>query len=232
MSWNDFLWALFYYKAIGGDEAYFKLVSNTQFKTILNSPRRSFTNDFVEKCLIKFLNKWNTRIDSNRVKTELTIVLKQIKPFVAKLNKYKIASVNFEDKIVIDGRRDNIENFCSKLFYQVDDITGIGPTATSKILHVLIPSLFTMWDKSIFDEFHHRYAKITFDGQGYIIFLRELQHLISNLIPNPSLGEQSIEKYVALKLQYQHPKTLAKLIDEYNWITITKKIQVPPVWHP
>ena len=27
-------------------------------------------------------------------------------------------------------------------------------------------------------------------------------------------------------------KTLAKFLDEYNWITFTKKVELPPKWYP
>jgi len=43
--------------------------------------------------------------------------------------------------------------------------------------------------------------------------------------PNPA-------NYLSQQLKYNPPKTMAKFLDEYNWVTITHQTPVPPDWPP
>jgi hypothetical protein len=108
-----------------------------------------------------------------------------------------------------------------KVFDTLAAIRGIEFTGASKLMHLKNPALFVMWDDFIRGEKprkyyndldltksgqwpHFRYAK---SGEGYVRFLKDMQSRFGQL----SSPSQS--------------KTLAKAIDEFNYVCITVPIQ-------
>lgn len=81
------------------------------------------------------------------------------------------------------------------VFNQLKAIRGVQSTGASKVLHLLNPEIFVMWDKYI-------RGKVD-DGAGYFQFLLDCQQRFQGLRPT---GEK---------------RTMAKCIDEYNYITKT-----------
>jgi hypothetical protein len=77
----------------------------------------------------------------------------------------------------------------------------VGPTATAKVLHLIVPDLFMIWDRKI------RVAYGFGDsGKEYVWFLVNMQKWIRTLSP------------ILEKMQKDYGKSPAKLIDDYNWI--------------
>lgn len=77
----------------------------------------------------------------------------------------------------------------------------VGPTSASKILHLVAPNLFMMWDREI-----RGYYGFQSNGQEYVRFLAQMKNWIEKL-------KSTIEK-----LKNKHQKPFTKIIDEYNWI--------------
>jgi hypothetical protein len=77
----------------------------------------------------------------------------------------------------------------------------VGPTATAKVLHLMVPDLFMIWD-----------AKIRVDygfgntGKEYVRFLINMQNWIKKLRP------------ILEKMQKDYGKSPTKIVDDYNWI--------------
>jgi len=102
-------------------------------------------------------------------------------------------------------------NNVAKIFETVMDSTfksdlgatkRIGPTATSKVLHLIAPDFFVMWDDDIMK---FKYEEPTYvRGSHYEKFLSDMKQLLERL--NPTVTAFS-EKY---------GKTKTKIIDEYN----------------
>jgi len=96
-------------------------------------------------------------------------------------------------------------------------------TVTSKILHLLKQNLFVMWDTGIIN-----YYKLKSDAEDYIRFLVKMKELAQKLNPHSKkikeksseLRSQSCEIY-GTKICSE--KSLAKLIDEYNWIKTRRR---------
>jgi hypothetical protein len=82
----------------------------------------------------------------------------------------------------------------------------MGDTAASKLLHVLLPDSFVMWDNNI-----KRFAC------DYEHYLTEMHRLSRRLIAESGVGAGSIEVELQRLLGYGTRKTLAKYVDEYNW---------------
>lgn len=77
----------------------------------------------------------------------------------------------------------------------------VGPTSTSKALHLVAPNLFMMWDRAI--RTHYGFKE---SGDEYVRFLITMQNWMISL--NPMIKE----------FQNRYKKSSTKIIDEYNWI--------------
>jgi hypothetical protein len=77
----------------------------------------------------------------------------------------------------------------------------VGPTATAKVLHLIVPDLFMIWDRKIRVDYGFGES-----GKEYVRFLINMQNWIKKL--NPILEE----------MQKDYGKSPTKLVDDYNWI--------------
>lgn len=95
-------------------------------------------------------------------------------------------------------------------------------TVASKVMHLLNPKLFVMWDTRIID-----FYKSQPDADGYLEFLVSMKELARQLQPNLSRINEKAEKLrkragEVYGMEICSEKSLAKLIDENNW-TETRK---------
>jgi hypothetical protein len=109
----------------------------------------------------------------------------------------------------------------SAIFDALSKIKGIEFTGAPKLMHLTNPGLFVMWDDyirgakpkkyylrlPIFQNGDWLYSKYPKDAGGYLQFLNDVQQRFGSLRP-PS-----------------GTKTLAKAIDEFNYVQITLPIQ-------
>jgi hypothetical protein len=106
----------------------------------------------------------------------------------------------------------------AKIYESVDDIPYIGgATGTSKILHLINPEIFVMWDQDILDRFHQIDKKVQATARGYLRFLEKCKNELEEAMTDRvmSSGKESNEILNDLRSKY-NGKTIAKLIDEYN----------------
>jgi hypothetical protein len=86
----------------------------------------------------------------------------------------------------------------------------VGPTATSKILHLISPKFFPMWDRNIRDAIKKEIRikkinlKIDESSTGYFNFMKLIQKLLQN---NPVFSQ----------LSKKYHETPLKICDEYLW---------------
>ena len=91
--------------------------------------------------------------------------------------------------------RDDIKN----LYNSLQVIKGVKYTGTAKLLHLKNPRLFIMWDSYI----KRKYGFPQGSADDYVDFLKKMQEMFGHI------DWQNEER------------TLAKAIDEYNYLTIT-----------
>lgn len=95
-----------------------------------------------------------------------------------------------------------------------------GSTVTSKIMHLLNPELFVMWDTDIIGAYGLEASE-----KGYREFLTTMKEFAISLQPHldrikqtqEDLRLESAELYGA---EFYFRKSFAKLLDEYNWIEV------------
>ncbi|MGD0994424.1 MAG: hypothetical protein ABR909_02740 [Candidatus Bathyarchaeia archaeon] len=140
--------------------------------------------------------------------------IRKLEPeFTVLRNKRFLTPRLFEDKAVFDAIK--------KIYGELDSIPYLGsPTTLSKILHLLNPEIFVMWDNAIEREYHKLNRHIDYSANGYLEFLKDAQKgfllILSEYHRETGKTIDVIEQ--ELKSQHQN-RTMTRLIDEYNWVT-------------
>ena len=187
-----------------------KIEKRTNFFTLA---RNLIDKGFEIEGLILILSTWNFATFRYYTKTfdieNFKLTLDAIKPNFEKLKEQTFETIN------LDKYKKEIET----IFNSLSVIDGISYTGSPKLMHLINPNLFVMWDAYIRGEKSKKYYnqidiykckklvfkkyKKTFDG--YFEFLKDMQqYKYSNLNKN---------------------KSLAKAVDECNYVNITLEIQ-------
>lgn len=115
----------------------------------------------------------------------------------------------------------NSEDFkkVESLFYCFWKNDAVGCTGASKVLHLLEPQLFVMWDSEIkkyyhrnFQKYEHKRSHKCGNEKCYSMFLKQMQECSQNLIKKKL--KHKICKECSNKL---FKVTLPKAIDQYNY---------------
>jgi len=238
-TWNQFAWAVVLFWAMSDqNRSYQDLLSDERFlNTLRNDPTQLDTEQILDN-IIRFLNAWHCRIErADAAGQAILDVLIQTHPYLQALGDFDLRTVDFGANVIVEERPISISQACKKFY---DDLRSIGhrfgATATSKLLHLLQPNLFVMWDSKILAHYRGNNPNIMDDGNGYCAFLYSMQDMAINIHEafnhqNEGQGDDPAI-FLSQQLHYHQPQTLAKFIDEYNWVTISKGIPVPPPWHP
>ena len=136
---------------------------------------------------------------------ELTNVIRDAVRIVrSKLAGLTIFNANIED----------VKNEVKQIFNSLKGVKFIGPTAVSKIMHLLHPDLFIMWDNDI-----RAMYKLGDTAEEYIRFLKMMQQFINEIINEYSQQQHISLDEVKERLERKFGgKPLTKIIDEYNWL--------------
>lgn len=159
--------------------------------------------------LLAIWNKsgFNYITDKEKTLKALKSAFKETKDALKAVEGITIKEADFKDTDLCR----NIE----RIYDAFSSIKGIQYTGASKVMHLCNRELFVMWDAYISgnsrkkwyrecDIDYHHYKR---DAKGYLEFLKEQQERIKDV----SWGNRK--------------RTLAKAIDEYNYINITEPIQ-------
>lgn len=170
----------------------------------------------VEK-LFNFIRSWDFHFKGDEEKFKE--IYEEIAPFLKNVEHLKIENV--------DLANDELKKNISIVFDRVADCTLTGrceSTDASKILHTIVPDFFVMWDHNI------RLGTLgdAEDKQGLVyayrflpLVQRELAEAIETCIKERALNRDEAIKYICEKCD---GKTLAKLVDEYNYVKYTLKL--------
>lgn len=153
----------------------------------------------VERILNPFLIQWGMMAQPLARKgmkwAQIGTKLRRLEPHFKALRKESLLLIKFEDK----GNSAHIK----EIYEELDSIKYVGPTAVSKIMHLINPEIFIMWDKKIRDMYN-----VADSASGYLKFLGKNQRLLKTVFNDKERNDLG-SKF--------HNKTLAKLIDEFNW---------------
>jgi hypothetical protein len=90
-----------------------------------------------------------------------------------------------------------------------------------------------MWDEAIRK---HARLRAVDAADGYAEFLNKMRIVGKSVVEDFQVSHSGEKNgpaiFLSKKLGLDPPLSLAKFIDEYNWITVTRQAEVPPKWHP
>jgi hypothetical protein len=160
----------------------------------------------IKRIISPFLSNWGMMgrviFNKNRVGWErkLAKIITDKCEVFKELRKKNLAEVN------LDGVKSEVKISYKKI------AELIGPTSASKVLHLICPKFFPMWDVAIRDAISKEVKKrnkskfgIGSGATGYFKFMNALRGCIKK------------NKQTLLQLQQKYHKSLVKLCDEYFW---------------
>ena len=159
--------------------------------------------------LFGFVLSWDAHFEG--VPEKFKQIYQEIYPAIQNLGQERIENINLGEEAI---RKNIWEVFdkvarCSRKFESTD---------ASKILHTILPNLFVMWDRKIREKILGDEAVMR--GVDYAdYFLPKMQREINEAITS-CMAENNLtyEKPILRISQMADGKTLAKLIDEFNWV--------------
>lgn len=233
LSWGAFMARIF---GETGPDAYMSIYRDIEFRKSLVYTPSSVTNEEVRDKLIGgFLNKWRSRFPNTDESADAVLTtLEGVSPLLQATLRFNIEIVDLDKSLTVGGRQLPVYQAIAEIFSAIANCYGFRTTPGAKIMGVLNPGLFAMWDDAIAVCYLAGDTTDIFSGIGYATFLRKMQHVARQCISDfqTRFGREDPASYLSEKLRLDPPVPLAKFLDEYNWITITKRVQLPPRWHP
>ena len=171
----------------------------------------SVSNEEAER-LRRFLNQWATHYQAKS--HQMAAAVNAVLPSLNLLRDEDLLRVDF-------GRTlDNGETIAHVIEVAFETIVSCGKhyesTGASKILHVVNPNLFVMWDIGI-----RKAYGIRGGGDGLVYsqrFLPKMQQIAKTAVEECK-GRLDLPEDAAIQHICACGDTLAKVIDEYNWAT-------------
>jgi hypothetical protein len=208
------------------NDAYVRLLSQASFLTKLRStPHQLSDHDVLDNLIEGFLNPFRARLpNSIETATAIRSRLVRVAEEVRGLAHENLLEVNLSRGPAAMGTH------IAPTYEVIRTAHRVGPTTTSKILHALNPALFVMWDSAIRDHYCGLVGRKLVTGADYLVFLAHMQELAKSVVRDFSLRHGhalAIELYLSQRLALDRPVTLAKFLDEYNWVTIVRHVVVP-----
>ena len=165
-------------------------------------------NEKVYVELFDFLNHWSCHISKDRKER----FRNKIPPIIKSMDSAKLPgsleAVQIKNLPEISGFFEGLKN-----------IKHIGATISSKILSLYRPELFMIWDKAICE--FYGFAN---NGVGYARFMLLMRDFAIELRRRHGNKKQSLEDFLSAGERVNWIPPIAKYLDEYNWITITKGV--------
>jgi len=112
----------------------------------------------------------------------------------------------------------------SELYWKLSKYRSIGQTGASKVLHMMIPRLFVMWDDKIASAYHRLHAGHKVQEEScYQQFMRTCNEIAAVILSGVTEEELSA-RHPSFKA-FGFRKTLAKMLDECNYAEFTLQKQ-------
>jgi hypothetical protein len=216
MKFKELAWGAFVFKNGYGDAYdYQERASDRAFLNRLRSEPSKAEFQRLRDFLVHYGVPWA----SKRLAQQYKSVWPSLRPFIQELSTERLETCIFEEP--------RIQEKIVAVFDTLLKKTWGKETVVSKVLHLFNTDLFVMVDRPIMK----KYKKT--GSHGYVEFLKEMQKEACELLQDfIQLGLPGTpHKHLSRMLGYETVRPLTKLIDDYNWVTITKRWpKTPPDW--
>ena len=240
LTWNQFAWAALLFWAMSEqNQSYQDLLGDELLLNTLRNNPAELNVEQIQTNVIGLLNAWRCRMErSVQAAFAIREQLQQTHSYLQALGGFDLETVDLDENVIVEENQIPISQACEEFYDGLRNNIGhkFAATAASKLLHLLQPNLFVMWDKKILASYRGNNPSIRDSGTGYSAFLRSMQEMAINIhevFNHQNQGQgNNPATFLSEQLHYDHPQALAKFLDEYNWVTITKGVSVPPPWNP
>jgi hypothetical protein len=200
------------------DKAYLKFLQVTH-----GTP--NFRNSAHRMAIIKWLNKWGCRQFTKRHHRQASRKLltwyeqNARRLFPRTKNIWELSNPDYE---VIKNTYRSLKGLTASSHrrngrsYRV----RFGPVGAAKILFAIRPLGLAPWDNDIRKNF-----SLSVSAESYVTYIRKISQILEDLQPTCYANGFEISD-LPQKLLRPH-SSVPKLIDEYFWVTITKKWKLP-----
>ena len=191
---------------------YYRAVYEPSYPHTLMQPRYLSADQVPDiEPLRRFLNQWKCRLPSASGRP--------IADAMTELGSYRegLFDSAIEAKILDDSVFDATES----IFDRLTSIQHVGPTTASKILGMMYPRFFVMWDTAIREAYFDRSNA---RGHEFAIFMKEMRNSAIFIVADAqNHGTKDPSGTISKEIGQSPPFTLAKFINDYIWLTVTKK---------
>lgn len=216
MTLGELAFSCFVYRGIYKNDAYGEFMEKTN-----NNP--DLSNSEHRQMLLGWLNRWGIRYlaKASYKKASDQLKLWHEKHGVNLFNKVKnLWDLNDKDLNLVNtayqGLLECKINYRTK--NQKERTISFRATAAAKILSAIRPKALVAWDKAIREKYVGSHG-------SYVDFLQKLKLVTGELKKECRKYGFELEDFP--KKLKRPDSTIPKLIDEYNWITITKNCPLP-----
>lgn len=171
-----------------------------------------------------FLNRWKCRLPcSIELANHIKNTFRQLTPFLRVLEGETLEDIVFDKTKSVGDEKLKNQEVIHRIFDKTSDMgkNGYRPVPASKLLNMVNPKLFVMWDNNIGREYVPK-----LDGDHYAYeFLPRMQQEANEAIET-FMKDMGLDRIAAIKeIENRYGRTLAKLVDEYNYIKHTRLIK-------
>ena len=163
--------------------------------------------------LVRYVNQWDCRIPQSKtdgIASAVAAAMPYLEPLSA-------SALEFNDL------RCSTLDVIERAYDALTKADGVGPTAASAILTALNPQLFVSWGKGIREAY---FPNDKPNGATYSQFLT-IMRMAALSIAADARSQHGIEDpagQLSAELSINPPFSLAKFIDEYNWLTLEREM--------
>jgi hypothetical protein len=167
--------------------------------------------------LVRYVNQWGCRIPHSKA-DGIAAAVSAATPYVEPL---AVSALEFDDL------RCSTLAVVERAYDCLTEANGVGPTAASALLTALNPQLFVSWGAGIRDAY---FPNDRANGATYAQFLT-IMRMAALSVAADARSNHGIDDpagRLSAKAGVNPPFSLAKFIDEYNWLTLEREMVFQP----
>ena len=167
--------------------------------------------------LVAYVNQWGCRIPQHKsegIAAALTDAARLLEPMA-------VSALEFDDL------RCSTLDVVERAFDRLTEANGVGPTGASALLTVINPQLFVSWGEGIRNAY---FPEDRPNGATYSQFLTVMRMAALAIVAD-ARGQNGIDDpagALSAQLGIDPPFSLAKFVDEYNWVTLEREMVFQP----
>ena len=182
----------------------------------------------VKRRVIGFLNDWHCHLPAiDELAERIKETYQQAIPFLEALEDETLEDFQFEKRKEVDGKDYSNREILLKVFSSFCKIGyKFRGVAASKLLSLINPSLFVMWDTPICGAYGIRSPSEPYlRDKRYVPEFFPLMKQKANGVIDSYIKEKKCSRSEAIKAinSFRKWRPLAKLLDEYNWVTYSQE---------